>query len=125
MPSSRPCSPTLPLSNAVIASRTSGSSTVSDRPLVTISTSPRMAVSVPSVTMNALMPRYCTMAPFSTPTAPAAASATTTDGQKPIWPQTLIITAAASAATDATDRSKLPVIRITVIATPMIEISDD
>ena len=84
-----------------------------------------MAVSVPNVTIKALMPITCTMMPFRSPAPIATDMAAPTAGQKPIESAVPTRTAAESAATDATERSKLPVMSTTVIATAMIDVRDD
>ena len=64
------------------------------------------------------------MVPFNRPTAMAASIAAMTPGTKPSRSETLMSTAAESAATEATDKSKSPVMRITVIAMPMMDTSE-
>ena len=112
------------LSKASICWSTSGRSTISERPSVSTSTRPRTAVSVPRVTMKALIPTNWTMTPLTIPTPIAVVIAASAASGKPMPGASPISTAAASAATEATDRSNAPVISITVIATPMMPTSD-
>ena len=74
--------------------------------------------------MKALMPRNWTIDPFNTPAAIATVIASATAGQKPRASALPTRMAPARAATEATDKSKLPVIRTTVIATAMKAVSE-
>ena len=67
--------------------------------------------------MKALMPTCWTITPFNKPNSIAAPRASAAVGQKPSAAALATRTTAENAATDATERSKLPLIRTTVIAT--------
>ena len=84
---------------------------------VRIWTRPRIVVIVPSVTMKALMPTYWTSAPLIRPKPRPTRNTSAIVPGAPTRSRTSIVMAPANAATDPTDRSKLPVIRSMVIAT--------
>lgn len=75
--------------------------------------------------MKALIPRNCTIEPLTTPAMIAVPMAMTKAPPSPIAFAEPTKTAADSAATEATERSKFPEIRTTVIATAMKPISED
>lgn len=78
---------------------------------------------VPSVTMNALMPKYCTTTPLNSPMRAPTRSAASNAGQNPMSSARLRQTAAPSAATAPTDRSKLPLISTIVVVIAIRPIS--
>ncbi|GAA3410315.1 hypothetical protein GCM10018952_14320 [Streptosporangium vulgare] len=90
-----------------------------------MSTRPRTAVMVPSVTMKALIPTRWTISPLTAPQRSPAPSAIAIAIGSPSVLTTLSTVAAEKAETEATERSKFPLIRTTVVNTARMATSDD
>ncbi len=83
---------------------------------------PRATESIPNVVISELMPTYVTRNPLSSPTAAPAASATNDAPIRPSGSCSTPITTPHSAAVEATDRSRPPLIISMVVKTAMMPI---